>query len=241
MVEKHIAMKKLKVGFYISIAALAAACSEKQPLNEVPEQGKIEYEIHYSNSLRDNSVFGFALPKKLCGVYNEYGVKMSSQCGLGIIKGDVVCSTQESFMTMRVDETKFILPLSDFIESIVNLQNTDSAANVVFSDGVYPISGWDSKKVNISYKSGLLEDSVNIEMFYVPVPFNREFEFVTDSKIKKLPGLIVAMNVSSGDMNVMIIMKDIEAADISKDEFVRPSGYRTSTVQQVDSMVMSFF
>lgn len=234
-------MKSIRLGFLISMVAVLASCSEKQPLNEVPEQGKIEYEIHYSNSLRDNSVFGFALPKKLCGVYNEYGVKMSSQCGLGIIKGDVVCSTKESFMTMRVDETKFILPLTDFIESIVNLQNTDSAANVVFSNETAKISGWDAKKVNISYKSAMLEDSVNIEMFYVPVPFEREFEFVTDSKIKKLPGLIVAMNVSCGDMNVMIIMKDIEAADISKDEFTRPSGYRTSTVQQVDSMVMSFF
>ena len=235
-------MNNFKLIFLFSIVIFGTSCSEKQPLTEVPEQGKIEYEIHYSNSLRDNSVFGFALPKKLCGVYNEYGVKMSSQCGLGIIKGDVVCSTNESFMTMRVDETKFILPLSEFVESIVNLQNTDSAANVVFYDENYKISGWDSKKVNISYKTALLEDSVNIEMFYVPVPFEREFEFISgDSKIKKLPGLIVAMNVSSGDKNVMIIMKDLEATEVSKDEFSRPNGYRTSTVQQVDSMVMSFF
>lgn len=220
---------------------LFIACSEKQQIKEIPEQGKIEYELYYSSSLSDNVIFGFALPKKLCCVYNDKGVKMSSQCGLGIIKGDIVCSTQESFMTMRVDENRLILPLSDFINSVLNIQNTDSAATVKYYDETFIIGGQDSKKIDICYKSSLFEDSVKVELYYVPIPFEREFQFVTDSKITKLPGLITSMNLSSGDMSILIVMKDIENEEISESEFIRPEGYRASTVQQIDSLVMSFF
>lgn len=222
------------------VCGLVTACSEKQELTEVPTQGKMEYEIHYSSSLRNNVVFGFALPKKLSGIYNEYGVKMSIQSALSFIKCDMICSTDESFMTMRVDDTKFILSLNDFVENVFNIQNTDSAANVIYSDKTEKIGGWMSNKIMMRYKSSLFEDSVNVEMFYVPVQFEREFTFVKNSQITKLPGLITAMTISSGENDIMIVLKDLEQAVISKEEFSQPTDYRQATIAQIDSLVRSF-
>ena len=217
------------------LTALLVSCNQNNELTEIPPCGKVEYEISYSNDLKISSIFGQFLPRKLSGQYNTEGVRLSLQAGLGMFKLQFVCASIDSYITIDFDGNKILLPLSQLINQAVN---SPSDTNVTYSSETYDIAGWESKSMVFDLPTDDDSDPLHIEMFFVPT--KNDINVKCDNEMVTLPGLMTGMNLSSGESNVMVLLRGIEVSDESEASiFARPDDHIQVTLSDAGELLLA--
>lgn len=217
------------------VVFLFAACNSSNEMTEIPQCGKVEYEISYSNDLRISNIFGQFLPRKLSGQYNTEGLRLSLQAGLGMLKAQFVCASVDSYVTVDFDGNKILLPLSQLINQTVNSPND---INVTYSSETYDIAGWQSKSMVFDLPTDEDSDPLHIEMFYVQT--EKDITFKCDDMSMTLPGVMTGMNINSGESNVMLLLRNIEASDEDKASiFTRPDDHIQVTLSDANELLLA--
>lgn len=228
-------LRKSKHFGVVLVAALLTACNGSSEMNEIPQCGKVEYEISYSNDLRISSIFGQFLPRKLSGQYNTEGLRLSLQAGLGMLKAQFVCASVDSYVTIDFDGNKILLPLSQLINQTVNSPND---INVTYSSETYDIAGWQSKSMVFDLPTDEDSDPLHVEMFYVQT--EKDITFTCDDVPMTLPGVMTGMNINSGESNVMLLLHSIESSDEDKASiFARPDDHIQVTLSDAHELLLA--
>ncbi len=215
--------------FAILIAAvMLSSCDEKQQPDSVPVSGQAKYEIHYSSELRNNPLTGAVLPDKIVTRYNSDGLHFQMVGKLNTFSIDFVTTTTHSFFAMQIDKDKYVVPL----EQMVEVQEAQDFANnlaIQETDSLVEVGGWMSKNVSMQYQTPFGLASVNA--YYVPMESDgRE---LADMPIKKIPGMITAMNIDFEEVNVMFSLVDLQPDSVSNEEFAIPAGYVTTSPDEM--------
>lgn len=230
-------MKSLLLTLLTCIATtlMMVACKHETP-TQIPEEGVVEYDVMYSGNIKTNNIAGTMLPSKIKGQYNKDGFKICTQAGLGMAKISIVATTTDSYMTVNINGDKYITPFAKlFTEE--DYQKRDSQIKLSESEETENVAGWESKLTTATCQSpiGLLK----VETYYTPdVRLNKKLK---DSPIPDVPGLITAVKITSSESNVIIMLSDIYAEDVSNDIFKRPSStqYRETDRANIDSLIFS--
>lgn len=228
-------MKIVKLLFGLSIVVLAAACSGDK-IDYVPGSAKLEYDVNYSEDLKSSGIAGQFLPRKLLGVYSEEGVKLSTTGALGMFKLDIVLTPQKSFVVVDLEDQHMMMELNQILNDMATV-STDSFVTILNDDTLFEIAGWHSKlmTLNCNTKEKLGND-LKISVFYVPADFEREFKFVENAPMTKIPGMITAMSIQLGVSNVLATLNNVEDTKVEPSNFFEPRNCRNVSLAEVDSL-----
>lgn len=224
--------------FTLTVAALTilSSCQKKEMPAELPESGKIEYDILYSGSLRDNGIMGSMLPSKAISTYNAEGFKISVQAGLGFVKLDIVATIDDSFVVLNISGQKMIIPFESLF-SEEDLALRDSCMTIEHSNKKEIVAGYESECMIA--KTTTSAGITTLEAYYVP--FKTEHKTLKDSPLPNVPGVITAVKLISDDANIILMLSDYEEKNVTSDEFARPKDAHYGTRNDVDSLIVINF
>ncbi len=213
-----------KAALLVASIVVLAACAKKEKLDYVPESGQAKYEIHYSSELRNNALVGAVLPDKVTARFNRNGLRFNMTGKLNTFTVDIVATTTHSFFAMKIDNDKYLIPLSD-VAKRDDAQELAESVEIVQIDSLTNIGGWMSKSMNARQETEL--GTVEVEAFYVPI--DADGRELADMPIKSIPGLITAMKIAMGETEIMFSLNELSDEEVLDDEFAVPTDYETTT------------
>lgn len=223
------------LGITIGAVAIFSSCAKEQ-LTSVPPQGEVTYDVNYSTEIKEMmGLSGKFLPRKVEGVYSKDGIKMSASGGLGMFRTDFVGTTNDSYVAININGDKMLVPCKDFF-GVEDYEKADKEVVITETDQVEKICGFDSKCMTVVAPSP--GGDIHMKIYYVPVEgFEQTVAFVP---VKKIPGLVTAIDMASGSSNITFILSNIRSLkEVYPSEFARPNGYRIATRADVDSLIRS--
>lgn len=232
-------MKLMKYLAFVAMIVLTA-CSQGTKIDYVPDSAKLEYDVVYSEDLKSSGIAGQFLPRRLSGMYSSDGVKMSATGALGMFKLNVVLTPDRSFVTIDLEDERLMMDLNDMLNDMAEV-STDSFVRVLEDDTIIDISGWPSKHMSITcLTSEKLGYDLNVSVFYVEADFDREFRFVKNAPMTKIPGMITAMSIHLGETNVLATLNSVEDCKVEPSNFLEPRGYMKVNIAEVDSLMGAY-
>ena len=222
-----------KIITIITAFILLVACQHETPTS-IPEEGVVEYDVMYSGNIKTNNMMGKMLPTKIKGCYNKDGFKLNTQAGLGMVKISVVATTTDSYLTLCINGDKYITPFSKLF-TIEDYQKRNSQVEIKENSEIENIAGWDSKTTTVICQSPI--GKIKIETYYAPD--ERLDKKLKDSPVPNVPGLITAIKVTTIDSNIVVMLNQLYAKDISNEEFARPSMHKETNRSYIDSLIFS--
>lgn len=232
----------MKLINFLAIGAIVVltACTGEPKIDYVPESAKLEYEVNYSEDLKSSGIAGQFLPRKLSGMYSDEGVKLTTSGALGMFKLDIVLTPQKSFITMDLDGKQMQFRLNDLFNDIATV-STDSFVTILNDDTLFEIAGWQSKLMTLNCKtSEKLGEDLKVSVFYVPADFDREFKFVENAPMTKIPGMITAVSLQLGLTNVLATLNSVKDCKVEPSNFFEPRGYQNVNLAEVDSLFRQY-
>lgn len=217
----------------ICAAMIFASCA-KEELTTVPTQGELSYDVNYSTEIKEMmGLSGKFLPRKVEGVYSKDGIKLSASGGLGMFRTDIVGTTTDSYLAININGDKMLVPFCDFF-GIDDYNKANNDVLITNKDETEKICGFDSKCMIATAPSP--KGDVHMKIYYVPVDGIEQS--IANIPIKKIPGLITAIDMGTGSSNITFILSNIRSLEnVLPSEFDRPNGYRLATRSDVDSII----
>lgn len=226
--------KATKYIWLTAVLFIFTACIDNTlHIGPAPAEGSVEYNIHYSNSIKTRPLSSF-LPHKLTAEYNTKGIKITLPGALGMYKIDMVNYLENSFLLVKLQSHKLSCPFTELIDSTV-VGSIMNEAKINYNDTSINIGGWESKHMILKYDN----DSIptNVDLYYVPTA--EEQRDIKNFPLKRMPGLITGINIQHGEDIITIIAYKTTDKTISDNEFTIPDNYQPTTSAELQGIVES--
>lgn len=218
------------VKFFLPVALLIVATllpsCKKGKEKRVPESGELMYEVVYSENLREVNTIGPFLPHSATGVFDSKNFKITTSAPLSFAKVSIVHGSGGDFMTITVDEIKFLADFSSFSDEA----DSETGLQVVTHDEVTEICGFKSRQTSLSLFDGE-GDEFRVDIFSaIPNKADSDDDAADDETalpdpVKKGFGLVTALSIRYEESNIIYMLKSVLSQPVDPEEFVRPSGF----------------
>lgn len=220
-----------KIAFITSVVVLMA-CACQEQYNSVPDQAVVEYDVLYSNDIKESfGPVGEFLPSKAVVKYNEEGLRVEAQGILSMYTIGLVCTTKDAFGLFDYSDYQLVLPLQSLASMFGGVGFSDSITIVRENTKYINVCGMEATDIDMISRSPI--GDVNISAFYVPTRDNGNRLSLGNIKI---PGLPTSINLNKGESNVVIRLKSIHAEEVNNKLFNRPIGFRETTIDEFDEI-----
>lgn len=204
-----------------------SSCGQRDDGLRVPECGELTYEVIYSENLRELSSIGAFLPHTATGVFCAQNFKITTAAPLSLAKVSLVHGESGIFMTITVDDIKFLADFSSFSEGV---DTAISNYHVRTHNELTEICGFKSRQTSfcLSDSEG---DECRVDIFSaVPNQSDDDEDDDDDDEAQAPPsssgfGLVTAFSVRYAESNVIFLLKNVMAQPVDPEEFARPSGF----------------
>lgn len=220
------------LSLYVVLLLVAAGCNNMS--SDVPAEGRVTYDIHYSGDLREGSFVGRFLPRSIDGVFNETGMKLSTSVGFGMVKGDLVATKDDGFIAIDFDSQKLLIPLDQYLSKDV-IHYDEANIKITYNDNFENVGGYDSKSLTSTF---LLPDGKNarIDVYYVPDE-SKNVRIGNAEILPIIPGLPTAINIVADKSNVMLVLSHLSEKEVDNTVFTRPVGFRPAAPEDLKAMI----
>lgn len=205
-------------------ALVVSSCGRHDDGPRVPECGELTYEVIYSENLRQLSSIGAFLPHTATGVFNSQNFKITTAAPLSLAKVSLVHGVRGDFMTITVDDIKFLADFSSFSD---DADSSLSNFHVRTHDNLTEICGFKSRQTSYCLSDGE-GDECRVDIFSA-VPNCSDDDDEEDAADAPRPstgfGLVTAFGIRFEDSNVIFLLKNVMSQPVDPEEFARPSGF----------------
>ncbi len=217
------------------LVILMAGCKTKkeEKREAVISEGVVNYSVNYTRDIEKRS-YSFLLPDKMDYYFRPGQERISFTGNMGLYLLEFISNHVSDSTTtlLKILNNKMYVPPSES-EKLFIFKNLDDSEVVFQEDTVRDILGYEARMASIHIEG---EDHADIIIWYTPEIFTKSTN--KNTPFSKIPGVMLEFSIYYNEVLFKLKATEIQKKNLSESMFDIPEGYKSTTIREVEEMIM---